>query len=852
MIVGVFALAHIADGHTLPSIDLQYRNRQGLTAAFNGVPLFRGSLIEISDAVTGKPYFRTSVNDQRVEKLANGDLLVKFESPDGRLTGTQTYSRTPNGFKVDYRYLWAGAGTAKAEWSIGQVWARPFINGVLKLDNVQTRELRTTPFTAGDLEGRKYGPPAKDFELTSSFGKLYVKGDTRDWTIFDARGYKELWAGKDETFWLGRQSVSLFPNRPYQSTVEVQFDPETYSPREITASPEAETIPDAIVPDNQPFPIIPQPKQMLFDREAAGFEVTSELQVDVTDLYFGITDEFIGALRRRWEVPDLHAVQNRQGNVIVRIQDLGLGPEGYEIRISPKSVLLLGQDYSGLVHACTTVGQLSYVKDGKLYLPTGSLRDWPSISWRGVHLFGGPEMKQFHDRIAHRVLAPLKFNKIVLQCERTKWSSFPGIETPQFNSKEDLKATFDMYRRLQIEPIPLIQSLGHMSWFFENKKNLELAVNPDFPFTIDPRKPGTKAAITKLWAEAIDLLKPKTVHFGLDEIDIRGIRSTPESTTELWTKQMANLAEIASRNSVTPMFWGDKGLAPGQAIDAALGDNPAEAQKRRAVIPKNAYIGDWHYKNDGKPERYQLSLNLWRREGLAPIGCGWFNGDNIRGFTEACYRTGAGYLQTTWAGYESSEEAMLREYKQFAAYVLAADYAWSGRKERYDAVGYDPADIFARLYFGQPSPLEVSGGTVLPGSRPLSIGEVTFKRGNIYGLISLLSPMSANDPEKITLEPKGLSGRVVAFAVDTIQQCSERDPVAEITVIDDKGKESVRKLVYGPDVRSGSDLRATVGPRSQGMSLIRIPVQNRGHVAKIIFKSSSTYAGLRVHGITAY
>jgi len=620
----------------------------------------------------------------------------------------------------------------------------------------------------------------------------------------------------------------------------------------MTVTPEAESLHRAIAPDNREFPIIPAPKQSLFDRNVPGFELTDELKVDAPASSFAMTDELIGALRRRWDVPNIRAVPDRKGNVIVRVQDLGLGPEGYEIRISPSSVLLLGQDYAGLLHACTTVGLLSYAKNGKLFLPTGSMRDWPSIGWRGVHLFGGPTMRDFHAKIGHRVLAPLKFNRIVIQCERTKWDSFPGIETPIFNSREDLKATFDMYRRLHIEPIPLIQSLGHMSWFFENKQNLDLAVNPDFPFTIDPRKPGTKVALEKLWGEAIALLKPKTIHFGLDEIDIRGIRSTPEFTTQLWVAQMPTLAGIARKHSVAPMFWGDKGLAPGQAIDAALGDNHIEAKKRRDALPRNAYIADWHYKNDNKSERYMQSLNLWKFEGFSPIGCGWFNADNIRGFTEACFRASAGYLQTTWAGYESSEEAMLREYRQFAAYVLAADYSWSGRKELPSELRYDPADIFARLYFSEPSPLRESDGTALPGSRSITIGDTTFRRGSVYGLTSLLSPMAAGDPLRITIEPRGLTGRVVAFAVDTVQQCSERDPVAEITVVDDKGKETVRRLVYGPDVRAAGDLRATVGPRNQGLSIIRVPVANPGRIAKIILTGTSTYAGLRVHGVTAY
>lgn len=852
MLAGALALLSVTDAVTVPPMTLEYRNRQGLTASFNGVPLIRGSLIHIVDAATGKPYFQSPVNDQRVERFPDGRLIARFESPNGYASGTQTYTPTEGGFRVDYTFKWSGAGMARADWSLGQIWARPFMNGRLKLDETYARDLRTTPFTPADLEGRKYGPPAKTVELDSTFGRLSVSGGSKELTVFDARGYKETWANRDETFWLGQSGVNLLPNREVTATMHVAFTPSAFTPRESTVTPEAERLDRAIAPDNREFPIIPAPKQSLFDRNVPGFQLTSELRVDVSAANFAMTDELIGALKRRWDVPEIKAVPDHRGNVIVRVQDLGLGPEGYEIRISPTSVLLLGQDFPGLLHACTTVGLLSYAKDGKLYLPTGSMRDWPSIGWRGVHLFGGPTMRDFHAKIGHRVLAPLKFNRIVLQCERTKWDSFPGIETPIFNSKEDLKATFDMYRRLHIEPIPLIQSLGHMSWFFENKKNLELAVNPDFPFTIDPRKPGSKKAIETLWGEAIALLKPKTIHFGLDEIDIRGIRSTPEFTTQLWLAQMPNLAGIATKHSVTPMFWGDKGLAPGQAIDAALGDNPVEAQKRRAAFPRTSYIADWHYKNDNKSERYMQSLNLWKREGLTPIGCGWFNADNIRGFTEACYRAGAGYLQTTWAGYESSEEAMLREFRQFAAYVLAADYAWSGRAELPSQLNYDPADIFARLYFSEPSPLSESDGTALPGTRNITIGDVTFRRGNVYGLTSLLSPMASSDPMRLTIEPRGLTGRVVAFAIDTVQQCSERDPVAEITVIDDKGKETSRRLVYGPDVRSGGDLRATVGPRNQGLSLIRIPLQNPGKIAKIVLTGTSTYAGLRVHGVTAY
>jgi hypothetical protein len=59
-------------------------------------------------------------------------------------------------------------------------------------------------------------------------------------------------------------------------------------------------------------------------------------------------------------------------------------------------------------------------------------------------------------------------------------------------------------------------------------------------------------------------------------------------------------------------------------------------------------------------------------------------------------------------------------------------------------------------------------------------------------------------------------------------------------------------LLYGSDLRASGDPRATVSMRNGSLSLIKIPLPIRGTVSKIVLKATSTYAGMRVHGITAY
>ena len=73
--------------------------------------------------------------------------------------------------------------------------------------------------------------------------------------------------------------------------------------------------------------------------------------------------------------------------------------------------------------------------------------------------------------------------------------------------------------------------------------------------------------------------------------------------------------------------------------------------------------------------------------------------DNIYHFSQAALSAGAeGLVQTTWMGYFPDERAMRSELRQFTAFVLAAEYAWSGRAEAPARLGYEPQEIFLKAW----------------------------------------------------------------------------------------------------------------------------------------------------------
>jgi uncharacterized protein (DUF736 family) len=167
------------------------------------------------------------------------------------------------------------------------------------------------------------------------------------------------------------------------------------------------------------------------------------------------------------------------------------------------------------------------------------------------------------------------------------------------------------------------------------------------------------------------------------------------------------------------MLWGDMLLAREEIKDgAAFAASVEQARETRAALPKDAIVCDWHYDTLG-PDDF-LSLKILKDAGFTHvIASTWFKPMNIYGFAEAARRGGAwGLLQTTWAGYNLDEGALDRELKQFSAYVIAAEYAWSATSPPPDELPWRADEVLVRALDPAMEPSSTQGGfvTTLPGT----------------------------------------------------------------------------------------------------------------------------------------
>jgi hypothetical protein len=205
--------------------------------------------------------------------------------------------------------------------------------------------------------------------------------------------------------------------------------------------------------------------------------------------------------------------------------------------------------------------------------------------------------------------------------------------------------------------------------------------------------------------ECIAVFHPQTFHIGYDEITLRGRFPNPDcpychgaTATALMTESANHLASWLAARGIGTMMWGDMLLGPDEAADATRATTVVEARLRRAGLSKKITITDWHYVWNAD----HRSLEALQQAGFPTIAATWEEPVNIFRFSQAAIASGSqGLLQTTWDGYFPDQREMKRELDQFAAYVIAADYAWSGRSDPPAQLGYDAREIFRRAYQGK-------------------------------------------------------------------------------------------------------------------------------------------------------
>ena len=321
------------------------------------------------------------------------------------------------------------------------------------------------------------------------------------------------------------------------------------------------------------------------------------------------------------------------------------GPEGYLLRTSGKIALVAGTDDRGAFYGMQSLRQLARREQDQLWFKGVNVRDWPAKPFRGIKLYiPGRANIHFFKRFIRDFMALYKYNTLIMEMNasmrfdrhpelNTGWVKFardcnysrrhspPGAphdwdtnSTHQdtgdggYLEKEEVADLARWVGRYHIELIPELPSFTHSYYLMTAHPNLSETPDTEWPAVYCPSNPESYKLLFDVFDEYIDLLKPKWVHAGHDELyQPVGLcpRCKDKDIGERFGEDVRIIHDYLASKGVSMIIWGDmllegvrgKGLqsrkAPdGFAYQVAGGMTPEQVNR---LIPKDILIFNWFW-----------------------------------------------------------------------------------------------------------------------------------------------------------------------------------------------------------------------------------------------------------------
>ncbi len=372
------------------------------------------------------------------------------------------------------------------------------------------------------------------------------------------------------------------------------------------------------------FAVIPQPAAI--ERGEGVFPITSASSLHADGVAKAEAERLLDALAPamgfRLELVD--GAPAESGAIVLSLDESlsqELGPEGYQLRVTPKRIDLRAADSAGLFYAIQTLRQLlpteifspNRVVGFEWSVPCVTITDQPRFAWRGLlidparHFIPVADVKHFIDAMALH-----KFNRLQMHLTdnegwRVEIKKYPhltelgskmdwnlrhrsgdGPRCQGFYSQDDIRELVRYAAERHITIVPEIEMPYHAGSAIVaypehgvNTKGLaELPLEQRWGPSkglLGPR-PETVAFMQDILAEVIELFPSRFIHIGGDEANLQ--LWTDDAEMQAMMKQLG----CADAHAVAQLVHQADGRLPGgeRATDDRLGrDSPGRPGPRR-------------------------------------------------------------------------------------------------------------------------------------------------------------------------------------------------------------------------------------------------------------------------------
>lgn len=497
------------------------------------------------------------------------------------------------------------------------------------------------------------------------------------------------------------------------------------------------------------------------------------------------------------------------------------GPEAYALQVGPDCATVAASARPGLRYGAITLLQLlcNSVAPGGHPVPACKVADWPSFPVRAISIplptdrWGYPNDAPvdpgFWEQYLLRTCLENKLNAVVILVRQgMKYKRHPELDGPAAWDQDTVRRIVATLKAHDIEPIPLLDSLGHANWLVINAKQLREDGDTN---TLCTRHPDAKPYLLDCYEEVIDVFQPRHFHMGLDEIRWQTYNK-PEAERcplckgldkrEVFREWVEMLCAFLKERDIRPMMWGD------MVLPRHGGGTPFHLDDTLPGLPKEIIITNWSTTLD------PVSNHTFRKLGFEVIQ------SNSEGVTPAQAPDVIGNMFGVWNKLPWLTDNAVGPGKavsySFLPQLVGAEYGWNIYPDP-TVIGVPVAPDFFAARMGALTRLAMDA----PVGKVTAVAVCADAFGNpvvgekAEGVRVLDVPLSP-DPgqgEEIAVgrAARGIIALVAADVPDDQEEAFYkrlRDkmswpglPVGELVVRYEDGSRAVRPLMFGYDLR---------------------------------------------------
>jgi len=349
----------------------------------------------------------------------------------------------------------------------------------------------------------------------------------------------------------------------------------------------------------------------------------------------------------RYDAADAKALMARNNLTFDSVMEA----EGYIIVTDEHETAIIGATSAGVFYGVQTFKQMLPLAGAPRVLPTGTVRDWPAMQYRGIDddLSRGPFPTLAFQKHQVRIFASFKINIYSPYFEHTLLYPDQPLAAPPGSALTPAEAAelVAYARQYHVTIVPEQEAFGHLHHVLKYDLYADDAESPH-GHVLAPGQPGSLPLIKDWFTQIAREFPSPFIHIGADETFELGVGRTHDAVEQKgygpvyvdFLKQIHD--ELAPLNRRL-LFWGDIGDANPDAV---------------AGLPKDMIAVPWNYwSTSGFDKMIEPFSKAGMETWVAPGDANWNEVYpvaktalwNIQGFIRDGQRLGStGALTTVW------------------------------------------------------------------------------------------------------------------------------------------------------------------------------------------------------------